>query len=175
MVNRERSREKERKRDIMLKASRPSPEKSLTADFVLPLVAANSSLKSKFTTYASAARWVSTNGLRLLLQFWYARTALFRLPAGGWVPGWVEWVVGFPRAARGPGATAGVSVQVWGWVCVVVVGLVGEAVAWGVERLLVVLGGKGKEKGMKMGGGGVYGTTHEPKEKKEESMANASS
>jgi len=43
------------------------------------------------------------------------------------VPGWVEWGAGWPRA-QGRG---GVSVQVWGWVCVVVISLVGEAVAGG--------------------------------------------
>ncbi|ERF76151.1 hypothetical protein EPUS_01485 [Endocarpon pusillum Z07020] len=44
------------------------------------LAATNNSFRSKFNTYASATRWISTNGLRLFLQFWHARTAVFRLP-----------------------------------------------------------------------------------------------
>lgn len=116
--------------------------------------AKNNSFQSKFNSYASATRWVSTNGLRLFLQFWHARTAVFRLPAGGWVPGWLEWVVGLPRA-QGKG---GVSVQVWGWVCVVVISLVSEGVVWVLGQLVKVRQTKGEEikmGGVSTGGGGA--------------------
>ena len=115
-------------------------------------VAKATSFKSRFITYAAVVRWLATNGLRLFIQFWYARTAVFRLPisafsstdgdaatgarlanfAGGkgWAPRLVEWIVGFPRVKE----RGGVSVQVWGWVCVVVVGLLSDGlmtlVAW---------------------------------------------
>lgn len=120
-------------------------------DICFPAAARNNSFRSKFNSYASATRWVSTNGLRLFLQFWHARTAVFRLPAGGWVPGWVEWAVGLPRA-QGRG---GVSVQVWGWVCVVVISLVSEAVVWVLGELVRVRERKGDE--VKMGGVGAGG------------------
>lgn len=120
------------------------------------IAAKSSSFRSQFNTYASSARWISTNGLRMFLQFWYARTPVFRLPGAerGWVPGWVEWVVGFPRA-QGKG---GVSVQVWGSVCVVVIGLVSEGLVWAVEEVVRLRGeGMGKAEGMKMGSNGGDG------------------
>lgn len=75
------------------------------------------------------------------------------------MPGVVEWVVGFPRA-QGKG---GVSVQVWGWVCVVVLGVVGEGFVWvgGGEWVRLKGEKKGMGEGMKMagvgGGGGRQG------------------
>lgn len=74
------------------------------------------------------------------------------MPPGGWVPQWVEWVVGLPRA-QGRGA---VSVQVWGWVCVVMISLVSEGVVWVLGELVRMREGekvdrRGKGEGMKMG------------------------
>lgn len=64
----------------------------------------------------------------------------------------MEWVVGLPRA-QGRGA---VSVQVWGWACVVVISLVSEGVVWVLGELVRVREGKkvgrrGEGEGMKMG------------------------
>ncbi|KFY08850.1 hypothetical protein V492_05854 [Pseudogymnoascus sp. VKM F-4246] len=36
--------------------------------------------KAKFNSTVSALRWVSTNGLRMLIQFWYAKEPMFWLP-----------------------------------------------------------------------------------------------
>lgn len=66
----------------------------------------------------------------------------------------MEWLVGLPRAK---GLKGGVSVQVWGWVCVVMIGLLGEVVGWGVEWVVRSRSstrtkekGKGEGEGMKM-------------------------
>ncbi|KAK5011761.1 GET complex subunit get1, partial [Cryomyces antarcticus] len=45
----------------------------------------------------------------------------------GWVPGYVEWILSFPRAPIGS-----ISIQVWGIACASVVKIVGEAVAAGL-------------------------------------------
>ena len=92
-------------------------------------------------TYASGARWLSINGLRLAIQFWYSRTAAFRVPPG-WIPGAFAWVVGFPglkndqRVTNSEDRGTGVSVLVWGWVCVVVIGIFGDILksAWELSR-----------------------------------------
>ena len=44
----------------------------------------------------------------------------------GWVPGYVEWALAFPKAPRGS-----VSIQIWGIACATVVQLVGAAVVAG--------------------------------------------
>ncbi|MCJ1225451.1 GET complex subunit get1 [Toensbergia leucococca] len=106
--------------------------------------------KSSFDNYVSIARWLATNGFRFFLQFWYAKQALFWVPRG-WVPGYVEWMLAFPRAPRGS-----VSIQIWGIACATVVQLVGAAVVagWvlvrerravgrGMGRERVVMGGRG--------------------------------
>jgi len=84
------------------------------------------STRSKFDTTVTVARWLSTNGLRLFLQFWYSRTPIFYLPSG-WFPTYMEWLVAFPRAPWGT-----VSIQVWGTACITVITLVGEALTAGV-------------------------------------------
>lgn len=77
---------------------------------------------------------------------------MFWLPRG-WVPGYVEWALAFPRAPRGS-----VSIQIWGIACATVIQLVSEAVVAGWV-LMKETEGVGKEKrrekeGMKMGAGG---------------------
>ena len=42
------------------------------------------------------------------------------------MPGYVEWLLAFPRAPRGS-----VSIQIWGIACASVIGMVGSAVAAG--------------------------------------------
>lgn len=71
---------------------------------------------------ANVLRWLGTNGLRYLLQFWFSRQALFWLPQG-WVPGYVEWLLAFPRAPKGS-----ISIQLWGIACASVISMASEAV-----------------------------------------------
>lgn len=82
--------------------------------------------QQKFTSAATTLRYISTSGLRLFLQFWYAKAAMFWVPQG-WVPWYVEWMLSFPRAPMGS-----VSIQVWGISCASVVGVVGSAVVAGL-------------------------------------------
>ncbi|OCL01422.1 hypothetical protein AOQ84DRAFT_329001 [Glonium stellatum] len=80
------------------------------------------STKTSFDTVFTTIRWLSTNGLRFFLQFWYTKQPLFWLPQG-WVPGYVEWVLSFPRAPRGS-----ISINIWDIACASVIGLVSEAI-----------------------------------------------
>ncbi|SLM40893.1 chd5 domain-containing protein [Lasallia pustulata] len=109
--------------------------------------------KTSFERYVSVARWLSTNGLRFFLQFWYSRRPLFWIPQG-WLPGYVEWLLSFPRAPRGS-----ISIQVWGAACACAIHLVGAAVTaivvLVIEQKQKLAPGKGTP--MKMGarsGGG---------------------
>ncbi|ODM22327.1 Protein get1 [Aspergillus cristatus] len=79
-----------------------------------------SSQKSSFDWAIKIARWVSTSGLKLFLQFRYNSTPVFVLPPG-WFPYYVEWVLSFPKAPMGS-----VSVQVWSSVCGVTVRVLAE-------------------------------------------------
>lgn len=79
------------------------------------------SARTSFDTTVASIRWVFTNGLRFFLQFWYAKQPLFWIPQG-WVPGYVEWILAFPRAPTGS-----ISIQVWGIACASVISLVSEA------------------------------------------------
>ncbi|CAD0088717.1 unnamed protein product [Aureobasidium mustum] len=78
--------------------------------------------KAKFDKTANALRWLGTNGMRYLLQFWFSRQALFWLPQG-WVPGYVEWLLAFPRAPKGS-----ISIQLWGIACASVISMSSEAI-----------------------------------------------
>jgi hypothetical protein len=78
--------------------------------------------RSNFDRIANALRWLSTNGLRYLLQFWYSKQAMFWLPQG-WVPGYVEWLLAFPRAPTGS-----ISIQVWGIACASVIAMFSDAI-----------------------------------------------
>ena len=84
--------------------------------------AAIQSSKAQFDTLAASARWVGTNGLRLFIQFWFAKTPMFWVPSG-WVPGYVEWALSFPRAPKGS-----VSIQLWGIACASVIKMISETV-----------------------------------------------
>lgn len=67
-------------------------------------------------------RWLGTNGLRFFLQFWFSKQPLFWLPQG-WVPGYVEWILSFPRAPSGS-----ISIQVWGVACASVIAMASEGI-----------------------------------------------
>ena len=107
------------------------------------------SFKSSFDSSITVARWLGTNGLRLVLQFWYAKIPMFWFPKG-WVPWYIEWLLAFPRAPTGS-----VSIQVWGTACAMAIKLVASAVEAGVV-LIFKQGKQGKEvkqkEPMKMGG-----------------------
>ncbi|CAI7595449.1 unnamed protein product [Penicillium pancosmium] len=79
-----------------------------------------SSQKSSFDWAVKIARWLSTTGLKIFLQFWYSKTPVFALPPD-WFPYYVEWVLSFPRAPIGH-----VSIQVWSNVCASTIAVVGE-------------------------------------------------
>ncbi|KAI4104094.1 MAG: hypothetical protein LQ339_003947 [Xanthoria mediterranea] len=112
--------------------------------------------RQTFTRITTTLRYLGTNGLRLLLQFYFAKTPLFWIP-NGWVPNYAAFLLAFPRAPRGS-----VSVQVWGIACATVVQMVFAAGAAGWVLLMrgreegVVMGkqGKRREEGVTMGGGG---------------------
>lgn len=76
--------------------------------------------KTSFEWSVKTARWLSTNGLKIFLQFYYSKTPVFALPAG-WFPYYVEWVLSFPRAPLGS-----VSTQVWSNVCATAIAVVAE-------------------------------------------------
>ena len=79
--------------------------------------------QATFTSTISTLRWLGTNGLRFVLQFWFAKSPMFWIPAG-WVPYYVEWILSFPRAPLGS-----VSINVWGIACASMISLVAEAMA----------------------------------------------
>ncbi|KAJ5570420.1 CHD5-like protein [Penicillium hispanicum] len=79
-----------------------------------------SSQKTSFDWSVKSARWLSTNGLKIFLQFWYSKTPVFALPAD-WFPYYVQWVLSFPRAPLGS-----VSIQVWNNVCATAISVVAE-------------------------------------------------
>jgi hypothetical protein len=78
--------------------------------------------KATFDKVANGLRWLGTNGMRYLLQFCFSRQALFWLPQG-WVPGYVEWLLSFPRAPKGS-----ISIQLWGIACASVISMSSEAI-----------------------------------------------
>ncbi|KAF2692130.1 hypothetical protein K458DRAFT_274651, partial [Lentithecium fluviatile CBS 122367] len=78
--------------------------------------------QATFTSAVSTLRWLGTQGLRFILQFWFQKSPMFWIPAG-WVPYYVEWILSFPRAPVGS-----VSINVWGIACASMIALVGEAI-----------------------------------------------
>jgi hypothetical protein len=63
--------------------------------------------RTKFDTQAGFVRWASTSGAGWAVSLWYRREPIFWIPEG-WVPGYVEWGLSFPKAPIGS-----VSIQVW--------------------------------------------------------------
>ncbi|KAF1922073.1 protein get1 [Ampelomyces quisqualis] len=76
-----------------------------------------------FTSVVSTLRWVGTQGLRFVLQFWFAKSPMFWMPAG-WVPYYAEWILSFPRAPLGS-----VSINVWGVACASMIALAAQGLA----------------------------------------------
>jgi hypothetical protein len=79
--------------------------------------------QATFTSAVSTLRWIGTQGLRFVLQFWFAKSPMFWMPAG-WLPYYAEWVLSFPRAPLGS-----VSINVWGIACASMIALASEALA----------------------------------------------
>jgi len=63
--------------------------------------------RAGFDTQIGFVRWVSTSGAGWAISLWYRREPIFWIPEG-WVPGYVEWGLSFPKAPIGS-----VSIQVW--------------------------------------------------------------
>lgn len=95
------------------------------------------SFRSTFDKAMTAARWLGTNGLRALLQFWYQKEPLFWMPKR-WVPVYIEWILSFPRAPIGS-----VSIQMWAISCGTVIRLIGAAL---VAAWVLIQTSKGKER-----------------------------
>jgi hypothetical protein len=85
--------------------------------------------QTAFTSAVSTLRWLGTQGLRFVLQFWFAKSPMFWMPAG-WLPYYVEWILSFPRAPLGS-----VSINVWGIACASMIALAAEGLA--AVRVLV--------------------------------------
>ncbi|KAL5346004.1 GET complex subunit get1 [Pseudogymnoascus australis] len=123
--------------------------------------------KAKFTSIVSALRWICTNGLRMLIQFWYAKQPMFWLPHGR-VPYYGEWLLSCPRAPLGS-----ISIQVWGMACASVILLVSDAVVAIVGLVMVAKAekGQGEKKRaaapMKAGGEKPGASTEKAEAKKE--------
>ncbi|KAF7946633.1 hypothetical protein EAE96_009626 [Botrytis aclada] len=99
------------------------------------------STKSTFDSSVSTLRWLGTNGLRMLLQFWFSKQAMFWLPKG-WFPYYAEWLLSFPRAPLGS-----ISIQAWTLACAAVILLVSDAL---VAVVALVLGTQTGAKARKM-------------------------
>lgn len=78
--------------------------------------------RTKFDTYLSTVRLVSTRGLQWFLPFWYSKEPMFWLPYG-WFPYYVEWSASFPRAPMGS-----VSIVVWQWACTIILTMLMDSV-----------------------------------------------
>lgn len=67
--------------------------------------------RSKFNSKIMVARWLCTNGARIILQFSYQKRPMFYIPKN-WIPYYAEWVLSFPRAPLGS-----ISLQIWSLSC----------------------------------------------------------
>ncbi|KAA8649195.1 hypothetical protein EYZ11_012298 [Aspergillus tanneri] len=79
-----------------------------------------SAQKTSFDWSVKIARWVSTTGLKVFLQFWYSKTPVFALPEA-WFPYYITWILSFPRAPLGS-----VSIHVWSNVCATAISVFAE-------------------------------------------------
>jgi hypothetical protein len=107
----------------------------------LLLAGQTSGTKNAFISRANTARTVLTTGLKLFLQFWYARQALFWIPKG-WVPYYAEWILSFPRAPLGS-----VSLQVWTLACSSMVAMVSEALVASLVLVMAAIASQKKKVG----------------------------
>lgn len=82
------------------------------------LNASISTARVSFDAKTKAVRWTLTSGLRWFVLFWYNKEPMFWMPEG-WVPGYVEWGLSFPKAPIGS-----VSIQVWSFAVGQVVSLI---------------------------------------------------
>ncbi|RPB07026.1 hypothetical protein P167DRAFT_540399 [Morchella conica CCBAS932] len=85
-----------------------------------------------FDSKTRAIRWMLTSGLRWFVLFWYNKEPMFWMPEG-WVPGYVEWGLSFPKAPIGS-----VSIQVWSFAVGQVVNLISGMIMY----LFAVFSGK---------------------------------
>ena len=91
---------------------------------ILTIHCVDNSLRTHQNTFKSTVttlRWLGTQGLRFVLQFWFSKSPMFWIPKG-WVPYYVEWILSFPRAPLGS-----VSINIWGIACASMVSLAAEA------------------------------------------------
>ena len=96
--------------------------------------------KATFDSAVSSLRWLGTNGLRMLLQFWFQKQPMYWIPKG-WVPYYAEWLLSFPRAPVGS-----ISIQVWSVACMAVIVLVSDALVAAVALAVGVGAAQNKEK-----------------------------
>ncbi|QDS76394.1 hypothetical protein FKW77_003773 [Venturia effusa] len=99
--------------------------------------------KTSFISRTNTVRTILTTGLKLFLQFWYSKQALFWIPKG-WIPYYAEWILSFPRAPLGS-----VSLQVWTLACSSVVAMVSEALVAALVLGVGAMKEKRKEVGKK--------------------------
>jgi len=97
--------------------------------------ASTDSTRATFDSAVSTLRWLGTNGLRMFLQFWYSKQAMFWIPKG-WLPYYAEWLLSFPRAPLGS-----ISIQAWFLACTAIIILASDALVAIIA--LVVTSGSG--------------------------------
>jgi hypothetical protein len=56
--------------------------------------------KAKFKRGTGILIWLGTTGVKGIVQWWFSKQPVFWLPAGAF-PGWMEYVLAFPKAPRG--------------------------------------------------------------------------
>jgi len=56
--------------------------------------------RGKFKRVVGILFFLGTTGVKGAVQWWFSREPVFWLPVGTF-PGWVEWVVSFPKAPTG--------------------------------------------------------------------------
>ncbi|PMD43988.1 hypothetical protein L207DRAFT_508750 [Hyaloscypha variabilis F] len=104
--------------------------------------ASTDSTRATFDSAVSTLRWLGTNGLRMFLQFWYSKQAMFWIPKG-WVPYYAEWLLSFPRAPLGS-----ISIQAWFLACTAIIILVSDALV-AIVALVAGLGSGTAQKAKK--------------------------